>query len=61
MFKRNLEAYVVGYVQASKIKKNQIRLISHHFLDALAFWSLEDLVLSTATILEIIASTAKKN
>jgi hypothetical protein len=37
-----------------------IRLIAHHFLDALAFWSLEDLVLSTTTILEIIAITAKR-
>ncbi|MEW4468967.1 hypothetical protein AB1K62_14165 [Parasphingorhabdus sp. JC815] len=37
-----------------------IRLVAHHFLDALAFWSLEDLVLSTTTILEIIAITAKR-
>jgi hypothetical protein len=37
-----------------------IRLIAHHFLDALAFWSLEDLVLSATTILEIIAITAKR-
>ncbi len=57
MFARNLEAFVSAYpVQGSTEK---IRLVSHHFLDALAFWSIEDLVLSTTTILEIIAITAK--
>lgn len=57
MFKRNLEAFVAAYPAADPIEK--IRLVSHHFLDALAFWSIEDLVLSTTTILEIIAITAK--
>ncbi|MEV4610736.1 hypothetical protein MRBLMR1_005873 [Neorhizobium sp. LMR1-1-1.1] len=57
MFKQNLEAFVLGYPAVDPIEK--IRLISHHFLDALAFWSIEDLVLSTTTILEIIAITAK--
>lgn len=57
MFKRNLEAFVAGYPAVDPVEK--IRLVSHHFLDALAFWSIEDLVLSTTTILEIIAITAK--
>jgi hypothetical protein len=52
-----LELFVRAYPATGRIEK--IRLISHHFLDALAFWSLEDLVLSTTTILEIIAATAK--
>ena len=56
-FARILEAFVRGYTSVGNVEK--IRLISHHFLDALAFWSLEDLVLSTTTILEIIAATAK--
>ena len=57
MFKQNLEAFVAGYPATDPTEK--IRLVSHHFLDALAFWSIEDLVLSTTTILEIIAITAK--
>ena len=52
-----MEAFVRAYAGAGVVEK--MRLISHHFLDALAFWSLEDLVLSTTTILEIIAATAK--
>jgi hypothetical protein len=55
-FVRNLEAFVAAY--PTQGTNENIRLISHHFLDALAFWSLEDLVLSTTTILEIIAITA---
>lgn len=57
MFKTNLEQFVAGYAAADPV--DQIRLISHHFLDALAFWSIEDLVLSTTTILEIIAVAAE--
>ena len=57
MFQRNLEAFIAGYPVTDPIEK--IRLVSHHFLDALAFWSIEDLALSTTTILEIIAITAK--
>jgi hypothetical protein len=52
-----MEAFVRAYAGPGTIEK--IRLVAHHFLDALAFWSLEDLVLSTTTILEIIAATAK--
>lgn len=57
MFKRNIEAFVAGFPVADPVEK--IRLLSHHFLDALAFWSIEDLVLSTTTMLEIIAATAE--
>lgn len=52
-----LEAFVRAYSGPGAVEK--VRLVAHHFLDALAFWSLEDLVLSTTTILEIIAATAK--
>lgn len=52
-----MEAFVAAYAGPGSVEK--IRLVAHHFLDALAFWSLEDLVLSTTTILEIIAATAK--
>lgn len=52
-----MEAFVHAYAGAGQVEK--IRLVAHHFLDALAFWSLEDLVLSTTTILEIISITAK--
>jgi hypothetical protein len=57
MFVRNIETFVSAYPNLGSIEK--IRLISHHFLDALAFWSIEDLVLSTTTILEIISITSK--
>jgi len=56
-FVRILEHFVAYYASLGSAEK--IRLIAHHFLDAMAFWSLEDLVLSTTTILEIIAATAK--
>ncbi|WP_406870278.1 hypothetical protein ABEB22_10850 [Thioclava sp. 'Guangxiensis'] len=51
-----VEAFVRAYTIQGAVEK--IRLIAHHFLDGLAFWSLEDLVLSTTTILEVIAATA---
>ena len=56
-FKANLESFVPAYVRVEK--KEKARLLVHHWLDALAFWSLEDLVLSTSTLLEVIAATAK--
>ncbi len=56
-FARILELFVVSYPTLGATEK--ARLVAHHFLDALAFWSLEDLVLSTTTILEIIAATAE--
>lgn len=57
-FARAVADFVAAY--PTKGMDENIRLIAHHFLDALAFWSLEDLVLSTTTILEIIAITAKR-
>jgi hypothetical protein len=41
-------------------QSHNARLLIHHWLDALAFWSLEDLTLSTATILEIISATGQR-
>lgn len=55
-FVGTLEAFVKSYPNTQATEKT--RLLVHHWLDALACWSLEDLVLSTATILEIIAATA---
>jgi len=57
-FARTVADFVAAY--PTKGMDENIRLIAHHFLDALAFWSLEDLVLSTTTILEIIAISAKR-
>ena len=57
-FARSVGDFVAAY--PTKGANENIRLVAHHFLDALAFWSLEDLVLSTTTILEIIAITAKR-
>lgn len=51
-----LEIFVRDYTKFEKSEK--ARLLVHHWLDALAYWSLEDLTLSTATMLEIIAATA---
>ena len=56
-FKTDLEAFVPAYMRVEKEEK--ARLLVHHWLDALAFWSLEDLVLSTTTLLEVIAATAE--
>ena len=56
-FKANLEAFVPAYMRVEKVEK--ARLLIHHWLDALAFWSLEHLVLSTTTLLEVIAATAE--
>jgi len=52
-----LERFVASYPGAGTTEK--ARLLCHHWLDALAFWSLEDLVLSTGTVLEVIAATAE--
>jgi hypothetical protein len=50
------EKFLAGWLAVGATEKP--RLLIHHWLDALAYWSLEDLVLSTGTILEIIADTA---
>ena len=52
-----IESFVANYPTAENMEK--ARLLVHHWLDALAFWSLEDLTLSATTILEIIAATAQ--
>lgn len=56
-FLSDLETFIVGYIAVERSEK--ARLLIHHWLDALAFWSLEDLTLSATTILEIIAATAQ--
>jgi hypothetical protein len=56
-FATTLERFVASYPGAGGTEK--ARLLCHHWLDALAFWSLEDLVLSTGTVLEVIAATAE--
>jgi hypothetical protein len=57
-FIADLENFVRGYIAVEHSEK--ARLLIHHWLDAMAFWSLEDLTLSTTTILEIIAATADR-
>lgn len=54
-FKQVIEAFLAAYPAAGQTEK--IRLIVHHWLDALSCWSLEDLYLSATTILQIIAAT----
>ena len=56
-FKANLGTFVPAYSRVEKEEKG--RLLIHHWLDAQSFWSLEDLVLSTTTLLEVIAVTAE--
>ena len=56
-FTADLETFVPAYLAVERSEK--ARLLIHHWLDTLACWSLEDLTLGTATILEIIKTTAK--
>jgi hypothetical protein len=56
-FKQVCEAFVAAYGGAGHTEK--VRLIVHHWLDALSCWSLEDLYLSATTILQIISATEK--
>lgn len=56
-FVKNLEIFVSAYPSLERSEK--ARLLIHHWLDGVAFWSLEDLTLSTSTILEVIAATAE--
>jgi hypothetical protein len=56
-FSQLLERFVASYGGLGAAEK--ARLLCHHWLDALAYWSLEDLVLSTGTVLEVIAATAE--
>ncbi len=57
-FRERLEAFVANFPTSEQNEK--ARLLVHHWLDALACWSLEDLVLSAATMLEIFAATAER-
>ncbi|MGY2048942.1 hypothetical protein [Methylobacterium sp. JK268] len=57
-FRDRVEAFVRSYPTTSQTEKSRIMI--HHLLDGLACWSMEDLCLSTATLLEIIAATAKQ-
>ncbi|TXM95315.1 hypothetical protein [Methylobacterium sp. WL116] len=52
-----MEAFVQSFPQLDTTEK--ARLLVHHWLDGLSCWSLEDLTLSTSTMLEVIAATAK--
>ena len=54
-----MEIFIPQYPALEQSEK--ARLLIHHWLDALAFWSLEDLTLGCATMLEIIAATAGNN
>ena len=56
-FASDLENLVRQYFIVERTEK--VRLLIHHWLDAMAFWSMEDLTLSIATVLEIIAATAQ--
>lgn len=58
-FKGDLGTFVPAYTRVEREEK--ARLLIHHWLDAQSFWSLEDLVLSTTTLLEIIAATAERD
>ena len=52
-----MEAFIKNYATQGQTEK--ARLLVHHWLDAMACWSMEDLCLSTSTLLEIIAATAR--
>jgi len=54
-FIKLVEAFVAKYPALDPIEK--LRLLSHFFIDAMSCWSLENLYLSSSTLLQIIAST----
>jgi hypothetical protein len=54
-FRDLVEAFVCSWPALGKTEK--ALLLTHHWLDALAFWSLEDLYLSATTLLQIIVAT----
>lgn len=57
-FKADLGTFVARYRRVEKEEK--ARVLIQHWLDAQSFWSLEDIVLSTTTLLEVIAATAER-
>lgn len=50
-----LQAFLAAYPAQGRAEK--ALLIVHHWLDAMACWSLEDLYLSATTILQVVAAT----
>lgn len=54
-FRAALVAFLAAYPTKGQAEK--ALLVVHHWLDALACWSLEDLYLSATTILQVIAAT----
>jgi hypothetical protein len=54
-FVASLEKFVSGWSSTGQSEK--ILLLIHHWLDALACWSMEDLYLSATTLLQIISAT----
>ena len=54
-FSRLIEAFVQAWPTTGQAEK--ARLLVHHWLDALACWSMEDLYLSATTLLQIIVAT----
>ncbi len=54
-FSRLVEAFVQAWPTTGQAEK--ARLLVHHWLDALACWSMEDLYLSATTLLQIIVAT----
>jgi hypothetical protein len=54
-FRDLVERFIAAWPGAGMTEK--ARLLVHHWLDALACWSLEDLYLSATTLLQIIVAT----
>jgi hypothetical protein len=54
-FQDLVQSFVAAWSAAGQTEK--ARLLVHHWLDALACWSMEDLYLSASTLLQIIVAT----
>lgn len=54
-FQRLVEAFLAAWPTTGKTEK--ALLLVHHWLDALACWSMEDLYLSVTTLLQVIVAT----
>jgi hypothetical protein len=54
-FGKLVELFVQTWPQAGRTEK--VRLLVHHWLDALSCWSMEDLYLSLSTLLQVIVAT----
>lgn len=53
-----LETFIGSWEK--KAQEEKLLLLIHHWLDALSCWSIEDLYLSSTTLLQIIVATEKK-